>query len=121
MKKNLLTQILAIIIFCLFSCHSEKRTAQNQPHKSAITTASSSDSAITTDSLTDSKGNLLMVKYTNLADSITLIFHNDTIRLKRDTMASGEQFSNKDYKYNIHQGEIKLTKNEVMIFHTKQR
>jgi membrane-bound inhibitor of C-type lysozyme len=68
-------------------------------------------------SFTDQTGTILNLVINNETDMATIVLGDQTIELKRDTVASGLRFSNADgYVFTEHQGEIQLKKDDNLLF-----
>jgi membrane-bound inhibitor of C-type lysozyme len=61
-------------------------------------------------------GHKLDILYDKSGDKAVFVFQGDTIRMKRDTTASGLRFSNEHYIYIEHQGNMELTKDGTIVF-----
>jgi membrane-bound inhibitor of C-type lysozyme len=115
------TKLLSILIMGaalgISSCQNgnKEKTATEEP-ASVETTVTSDSNDIVNSSITDEAGNTLDMKFDNAAGTATFVFAGDTILLKRDTTASGIQFSNDHYVYTEHHGEATLSKDGSIVF-----
>lgn len=76
---------------------------------------------IVKNSATDKNGKKLEMTFNNSKDVATLVFNGEVIDLKGDTMASGIKYSNKNYEYVEHQGDIQLKKDGTVVFEAKKK
>ena len=111
MKTRILYGMLLLLWGSLSACQGSDRAATG-----ADTLSSHDTSPLVTTSLTDSTGKQLNLAFDNAAGTATLILDGDTIHLTQDTMASGVRYSNENYEYAEHQGNVTLTKDGEPIF-----
>ncbi len=113
MMKIILTFAMLTALF-LTSCKEnnkqDKQETTNTENKTTTT-----DEIITT-SLTDKDGVKLDLTFNNTKKTATLKFKGETIEMKQDTVASGIKYSNANYEYREHQGNIELVKDGKVIF-----
>jgi membrane-bound inhibitor of C-type lysozyme len=114
------TKILALVlfsIFLLFSCNQTRK--QNDSTVSRTGDNPPAQDVIVKNSVTNSNGQTLDMTFNNTKGNAVFILKGDTIEMKQDTMASGIKYSNGNYEYTEHHGEIRLSKDGVMIFEKK--
>ena len=75
---------------------------------------------IVSKTLTDKEGKQLNLKFNNTRGIATFDFEGQKLELTQDTVASGIKYSNKDFVYTEHQGNIDLTKDGKTVFSIKQ-
>lgn len=116
MKATIIYGFVALVACCLGACQNS-----GQPTSAEEPTAVESDAGnVVTASLTDSAGNTLDLLFNHNAGTATLVLAGDTILLTQDTMASGIRYSNDEYIYAEHQGDVELTKNGEAVFSIDQ-
>lgn len=68
----------------------------------------------------DKAGKELGMTFNNTKGIATFTFNGEVLDLKQDTTASGIKYSNKDYEYTEHQGNIELKKDGAVVFSTQK-
>ena len=113
-----MNRILSIVGLstCLvaYSC-----TKTSLKEKQAVTQTASTelkaDNLVKT-TVTNQEGISLEMSFNNANQMATFVLNGKVIELKQDTVASGIQYSNANYVYREHQGEITLTKDGKAVF-----
>ncbi|MCZ4244653.1 MliC family protein [Pedobacter punctiformis] len=68
----------------------------------------------------DKTGKKLQMSFNNTLNKATFLLDGETIHLKGDTTGSGIQYSNKNYVYTEHQGNMELKKDGKIVFEIKK-
>lgn len=111
------SKILAAVALLGFgACQPGNQQSGTDEPVSVETTVTPYATDIVTTSVTDDNGNTLDMRFDNIAGTATFLFGGDTIYLKQDTMASGIRYSNDNYIFTEHQGEVTLTKDGDIVF-----
>ncbi len=113
MKTQFLYGLLVLAMGSFGACQSGTQSNEDT-HTVAIEQEETGQ--IVTTSLTDAAGQKLDLAFDNAAGTATLVLDGDTIRLTQETMASGVRYSNDNYVYAEHQGNVTLTKDGESIF-----
>ncbi|MDR1516912.1 MAG: MliC family protein [Dysgonamonadaceae bacterium] len=111
-KKILTIALLSGFIFasCKNAPKQEAAPAETTPVETALT------EEIVTDSVADKNGVKLYLSFNNTQNTASLVLNGDTVELKGDTVASGIRYSNAQYVFTEHQGNITLTKDGTTVF-----
>lgn len=112
-KKILTIAMLAALV--LVSCNQSQKV--NDQSKGQTEQAATDE--IVTNSVTNKDGVKLDMTYNNTKGIATFVLNGETIELKADTTASGVKYSNNQYVYIEHQGEIELKKDGTVVFEKK--
>jgi len=110
-KRFLSIAVLAGLIFT--ACNTSTRPT-NEPTEQNTVNAGTDE--IVQNTVTNSNGTTLQMTYNNTKGTATFVLNGETIELKADTVASGIKYSNPQYIYVEHQGNIKLMKNGEVVF-----
>lgn len=113
MKTHILYGLLMLAIGGFGACQSSNQSASDAD---TATAGQQEVNQIVMATLTDTTGRKLDLRFDNVAGTATLVLDGDTIRLTQDTMASGIRYSNENYVYAEHQGNVTLTKDGQAIF-----
>jgi len=113
-KRFLTVTLLSVLV--LVSCKQNPKP-DNQTMGQTEQTASTDE--IVTNSVTNKDGTKLDMRYNNTKGTATFVLNGETIELKADTMASGVKYSNNQYVYTEHQGQIELKKDGKVVYEKK--
>lgn len=69
----------------------------------------------------DKAGKELNMTFNNTKGIATFVFNDEVIDLKQDTTASGIKYSNNNYEYTEHQGNIELKKDGTVVFSVQKK
>ena len=108
------------VLTCLvvYSC-----TKSSMKEKQVVTQMASMESkavVLVKTTVTNQEGIRLEMSFNNVNHTATSVLNGQVIKLKQDTVASAIQYSNANYVYREHQGEITLTKNGKTVFTHKK-
>jgi membrane-bound inhibitor of C-type lysozyme len=113
MIKIILT--FAMLTALLFASCKENTKQDKQETTKTGNKTTTTDEIITTSS-TDKDGAKLDITFNNTKKTATLKFKGETIEMRQDTSASGIKYSNVNYIYREHQGNIELVKDGKVLF-----
>jgi len=117
MKRSILLMVIVLSVFMFLSCKSEMKQGATAD-KNADTTSIAAE--IIKSSVTDKDGITLEMSFDNTKQIATFLLNGETIEMKQEVMASGIKYSNENYVFTEHQGEIQLQKNGVTVFYYKK-
>lgn len=110
-KRFLSVAVLAGLVFV--ACNNSPKPTNEPTEQNTISTA---NDEVVQNSVTNSNGTTLQMTYNNTRGTATFVLNGETIEMKADTVASGIRYSNSQYVYTEHQGDIKLMKNGEVVF-----
>jgi membrane-bound inhibitor of C-type lysozyme len=113
MTKKILT--IALLSGLIYTSCKQAPKQEAAPVEAAAVEAPLTEE-IVTDSVADKNGVKLYMSFNNTQNTATLVLNNETIELKGDTVASGIQFSNGQYVFTEHHGDVTLTKDSKTVF-----
>lgn len=96
------------------SCQKAER-AVGQTSLQTVTNQPKADE-IVRDTVTNKEGIQLVMAFNNTRQTATFILNGETIKLKHNPTASGINYSNAEYEYTEHQGEMTLRKDRKIVF-----
>lgn len=103
-----------IISLLTCSCHKAEKTHEETTSQTAVPEPKADE--IVRDTVTNKDGVQLAMAFNKPKQTATFVWQGETIDLKQERMASGIKYSNADYVYQEHQGEINLKKNGKTVF-----
>ena len=110
---------LIIVAVLAFAC-TEKNKEAAPPTGGEVTedtpVAAPPQDSIVTGSVTNNAGITLKQTYNITKNTATFELNGERIEAKRDTVASGIQYSNAHYKYHEHRGDISLHKDGQLVW-----
>ncbi len=119
-KKFLAIALLGGLFYTSCSNAPKQETQPVEVEETVTTVTEVPADEIVTNSVTDKKGVKLDMTYNNTKNTATFVLNGETIELKADTTASGIKYSNSQYVYTEHQGNIDLKKDGKTVFEIKK-
>lgn len=110
-KRFLSIAVLAGLVFT--SCNNSPQPT-NQPTEQ--NTVNATTDQIVQNSVTNANGTTLQMTYNNTRGTATFVLNGQTIEMRADSVASGIRYSNPEYIYTEHQGNIRLMRNGQVVF-----
>lgn len=114
------TLFLAGIIISLLSGSCQKSEKAGEQTSSQMVADQLKADVVIRDTVTNQDGVPLAMTFNNSKQTATFVLKGETIDLKQDQMASGIKYSNPDYEFTEHQGEMTLKKGGNIIFNCKK-
>ncbi len=117
MKSTLILSSI-MISFLSSSCQKSEKAGKQASLQTAATEPKTDK--IVRDTVTNTDGVQLAMSFNNSKQTATFVLKGETIDMKQDQMGSGIKYSNPDYEFTEHQGEITLKKGGNIVFSHKK-
>ena len=117
MKSALFTLGLTVSLLT-YSCQKTGKTNEETTSQTVATEPKTDE--IIRDTVANKAGVQLAMTFNTTYQTATFVLQGETIELKQERMASGIKYSNANYEFTEHQGEMTLKKDGNVIFSHKK-